>query len=610
MKLALPEKLPTAKITQVKETFLISKKLLTILWQKEKVLFILSLFSVLVPATLPFITAYVFKLIIDFAIKSISLNTVNYQALTPLLFILLGTLFFQKISFTLSGYVRKILFIKFPITLYQLVLDKISSLDLQYFEDSDFHDKLQRVKESYSWRPLEQINISFLLVQNIVQVTIALIATIRLNAFLAILLTLVSIPDLLNQVIVSKFSFNIWAKNTPARKKFSYLSNLIQHRGSIKELKIFSLRQKFISEVVRNQQDFFAENSAVAKKQLLFNSGLNILDSLVDLGIFIFIILEAVYKRITVGDISFYQNVINNYNNGIGSFFGNASRIYDHSLYNKDLFDVLEIEPKIKQTEKPIKVDFHKTPVIEFKDVFFRYPGSRKYILKNFSITINPGEKVAFVGENGAGKTTLIKLLSRFYDVDQGEILIDGVNIKNLDLESWYKSIGILFQDFIQYEYPAKDNIFFGKVWEKENLEKIIDASRSAGAHDMIKKFDNEYAQMLGKTFEGGIELSGGQWQKVALARAFFRNAPILVLDEPTAAIDAKAESEIFGRVEKLSKDKTVIIISHRFSTVRNADKIYVIENGQIIESGSHSELMKQSGQYSTLFNLQAKGYQ
>jgi ATP-binding cassette, subfamily B, bacterial len=181
--------------------------------------------------------------------------------------------------------------------------------------------------------------------------------------------------------------------------------------------------------------------------------------------------------------------------------------------------------------------------------------------------------------------------------------------LKELDLESWYKTMGILFQDFIKYEYPVKENIYFGRVWEKENLDTIIDASKSAGAHDMIRQFENEYEQMLGKTFEGGLDLSGGQWQKIALARAFFRSAPVLVLDEPTAAIDAKAEAEIFERVERLSKDKTVLIISHRFSTVRNADKIYVIENGKIKESGSHQELMNLDGQYAKLFNLQAKGY-
>ncbi len=250
-----------------------------------------------------------------------------------------------------------------------------------------------------------------------------------------------------------------------------------------------------------------------------------------------------------------------------------------------------------------------KTPRIEFKNVSFAYPDTKGQVLRDFSLEINHGEKIAFVGENGAGKSTIIKLLARFYDVDSGVILINGKNIKDLNLESWYRYIGVLFQEFNKYEYSVNENIYFGKVHEKYNEQEITRAATLAGAHPMIQKLDKGYQQMLGRMFEGGIELSGGQWQKVALARAFLRNAPILVLDEPTSALDARAETEVFGRVEKLAKDKTVIIISHRFSTVRNADKIYVIDNGKIIESGNHLSLMKLNGQYAALFNLQAKGY-
>lgn len=213
------------------------------------------------------------------------------------------------------------------------------------------------------------------------------------------------------------------------------------------------------------------------------------------------------------------------------------------------------------------------------------------------------------MGENGAGKTTVIKLLARFYDVSSGEILINGKNIKDIDIASWYDRFGVLFQDFNKYEHKVSENIHFGQVNQKMIIKNVIEAAKSSGAHLMISKFDKGYDQMLGKMFEGGVELSGGQWQKIALSRAFYRNAPVLVLDEPTASIDAKAESEIFNRVEKLSKNKTVIIISHRFSTVRNADKIYVLDKGKIVENGTHEQLMKLGGQYFTMFSLQAKGY-
>ena len=598
------------KISQIKETFNVSSKVLGLFWKTSKILFIANLIAVLIPAVVPFVTAYIFKLVIDLVVASIGSGSVDFNKLYWLIASLLVTSYLQRMSFTVQDYVTKYYFIKFPITLYSLVLNKISQLDLQYFEDSAFKDTLEKVKENYTWRPLQMTWEIFYLLQSVVQVLVALYAILNLNPILAILITIIATPDLINQVLFSKFSFYVWDKDTPNRKKFTYLTDLLQQRDSIKELKIFQTGSRFLKEISGIQQKFFNESKGLLGKQLKLNTGFNLLDTLVLNGIVVYVVLEAIAKRITVGDISFYQNVISNFNNGMGGLFRNVSRVFENSLYVKYIFDVLELPPKIIQSEKPTKVDFDKTPEIEFKNVTFTYPSTKQKILNDFSLTIKPGEKIAFVGENGVGKTTLIKLLARFYDVDTGEILINGINLKKLDLESWYKSMGILFQDFVKYEYPVKENIFFGRVWEAENIKAIIDAAKSAGADPMIKKFDQEYQQMLGRTFEGGLELSGGQWQKIALARAFFRNAPVLILDEPTASSDAKAEAEIFNKVEKLSKDKTVIIISHRFSTVRNADKIYVIDGGKIVESGSHEELMKEAGQYASLFKLQAKGYQ
>jgi ATP-binding cassette, subfamily B, bacterial len=598
------------KITQLSDTFSTSIKILKLLWKVDKGLFLANFFAVSVPSIVPFITAYIFKLVIDLVVAAVNGTPFDYNQLILLLIALFIAQYFQRLSFTVQGFVTQMLVTKFPLTMNEMVLGKISSLDLQYFEDSNFRDTLQKVRESYDFRPLNLIYNIFFLWQSVLQVIIALIAIVTLNPWLALFGLFVALPDLYTQLTFSKVGWSIWNRTTPQRKKYEYLSNLLQTGTNIKEVKIFQTAKRFISDLLEVYGKFYKENKDANIKQLKVNSALNFFDVGITMGIAVYVILEAIAKRITIGDISFYQSVISNFNNGIGGAFRNLANIFDQTLYVKSIFELLAIESNIKEIEKPKKIDFNHTPLIEFKNVSFRYPGTKRWVFKNFNLKINPGEKVALVGENGAGKTTLIKLLARFYDVNEGEIMIDGTNIKELELESWYKAIGVLFQDFIKYEYPAKDNIFFGRIWEKENLESIIDAAKSAGAHDVISKFDNEYQQMLGKTFEGGIELSGGQWQKIALARAFFRNAPILVLDEPTSAIDAKAESEIFHRVERLSKYKTVIIISHRFSTVRNADKIYVIDNGKIKESGTHQELMKLDGQYATLFNLQAKGYQ
>jgi ATP-binding cassette, subfamily B, bacterial len=384
----------------------------------------------------------------------------------------------------------------------------------------------------------------------------------------------------------------------------------LQHPRNAKELKIFKLSDKFLSEIKSIQQKFLTDNIAVATKNFKYSLGFNFIQTLVFIGIEVFVVLQAIAKKITVGDIGFYTGVVVNYQNGLGGLFRNLNAIFESSLYVKSLFDLLDTPPAIVDIDNPTILDHKKTPMIEFKNVTFRYPDTKEYILKDFSLVINPGEKVAFVGENGAGKSTIIKLLARFYDVTEGEILMNGENIKNIDRDSLYKSMGVLFQDFIQYEHTAADNIYFGKVYEDYDLEKIIFAAKDSGAHQVIEKLEKGYQQTLGRVFAEGAELSVGQWQKVALARGFLRDAPILILDEPTASIDAKAESEIFEKVQKLSKQKTVIIISHRFSTVRNADKIYVLDNGKIKESGSHEDLMKQAGTYAKLFQLQAKGYQ
>ena len=270
----------------------------------------------------------------------------------------------------------------------------------------------------------------------------------------------------------------------------------------------------------------------------------------------------------------------------------------------------MQTKPMIESSEKIVGMPQIITPpVIEFKKVSFKYPGAERFILKDFNLIIRSGEKIALVGENGAGKTTLIKLLLRFYDVTEGELLINGVNIKDISLKEWHKTIGALFQDFIKYQFSFKENVLFGDLAKPEDPEQINKAIQSSGANGYLPTLPKGMNQQVGKMFEEGVDLSGGQWQKLALARAFYRDAPLLILDEPTSAIDAKAEFEIFERVQNLQKDKTVIIISHRFSTVRNADRILVLDEGQIIEEGTHNQLMKKKGLYAELFEIQAQGY-
>jgi len=597
------------KFSEFKTTASVSKRLLGLLWRIDKWLFVGSAISVSVPAIVPFVNAYIYKLIIDLVVNAATGLPFQYDQLYLFLAIRVATLFIQDAAFSSQNYFEMLLWTKFPVHLYQSVLSKLANLDVQYFEDSAFKDRLEKVREAYAWRPLNMLSFLFYGFQSLLQFVIALAAIATLNWFLIFLFLLVSIPIFINQTNYAKITWGIWQQNSPYRKKFWYLSDLIQSGYSVKEIKIFQVASKFLAELQDIYNKFVKDNTKVARKQFRTNVVLNFFGVAVYIGIEIFIIFSAIARKISIGDISYFTTVLGTFQNAVNGLFRNASSLFDSSLYVQELFELLDTKPKVIQPDKGVKIKVHKPASIEFRNVSFSYPDSKQKVLDNFSLTIKSGQKIALVGENGAGKTTLIKLLARFYDVDQGEILIDGTNLKQLDLPTWYKTLGILFQDFIRYEYPLKDNIYFGNIYEPENMQNIIKAAKLSGADSVASQLPKGYEQMLGKTFEGGVDLSAGQWQKVALARAFLKDSPILVLDEPTASIDAKAEAEIFERVESLSKDKTVIIISHRFSTVRNADKIYVIDKGKIKEAGSHDELMKQNSTYATLFNLQAKRY-
>lgn len=605
----IKEKKKQGKLVQLKETYQTSKRLLGLVWRIDRKLFLASLIAILIPGVVPFINIYIYKLVIDQIVKVLSGATFNPASFYPLIGARIVSYFLGSAAFRTQSLVEKLLWTKIPIEINQLLFKKISSLDVHYYENDKFRNLLENVKEAYNIHPQRLIDNLFYALQSITQVLIALVTLVKLNWFFVVLISIVAIPEFIIQTMESKVAFGIWNEESGLKKRYHYILRILEGHREHKEVKLFGLPARFLKELRKLQETFYNNNTKLAKKNYLIETLFNGFTTVVFIGIELFVILEVLARRLTVGDISFYTGVVNNFQNGLGGLMRNLSSVADSSLYVSTIFEVLDSKPIIQEIEKPIKLDLKKPPTIEFRQVGFAYPETSHKILDDFSIKIEPGEKVAFVGENGAGKSTIIKLLARFYDIDSGQILINGVNLKDLSLDNWYKHIGVLFQDFNKYEDSARENIYLGNVEKEAKLDEIIKASISAGSHPMVQKFDQGYDQMLGRMFEGGVELSGGQWQKIALARAFFRNAPILVLDEPTASIDAKAESEIFERVEKLSKDKTVVIISHRFSTVRNADKIYVIDEGKIVESGTHQSLMKLDGQYAALFNLQAKGY-
>ncbi len=604
------EKKKLPKIKELKIATRTSWRILKLTWSINPFLLISNIVAFLLPSVLPFVNIYIYKLIIDLVVQSATHHQTDFHQLFVLLTIRIVTFYLQELSYRVQNYLNHVLWLQVPITLSELVLGKLNSLDMRYFEDSQFRELLKNIDETYRYRTLNLLDFLMYSFQSLVQLVIACVAIATVHWVFIVIILFATVIEFIHQVTKAEVEWGIWWGNSADRVKFNYLSWLLQDPASIKEIKIFQLGSYFVREVMRVQRKFFAETKKIAQRNLLIESGTGFLSTVVSVGVEVFVISRALIGQLTIGDIGFYSGVISNFQNGLGGLLRNLGNVFEASLYVKSVFELLDAQPFVKQAENPVMVTMEKAPTIEFRDVTFTYPGEKSPILKNFSLTLNAGEKVALVGENGAGKSTIIKLLARFYDVDDGAIFVNGINVKELDKASWHKHLGILFQDFNRYQHTARENISFGDISASNPEEKVLSAAQAAGAAKVIEKLGKTYDQVLGKTFEEGIELSTGQWQKIALARSFFRNAPILVLDEPTAAIDAKAEAEIFASVEKLSSDKSVIIISHRFSTVRNADKIYVIEQGKIIESGSHSELIKKNGKYAELFTLQAKGYQ
>jgi ATP-binding cassette subfamily B protein len=387
------------------------------------------------------------------------------------------------------------------------------------------------------------------------------------------------------------------------------LTWLLTYQEAAKEIKVFSLKDYLISRFNRFNDRFIAENRQLSRKQNLYSFVLDILGTGSYYAFMVFAAFKAVFGKITIGDLTMYSGTIRQFQNILQGIFADIARFYESNMFLTRYFEFIELKPTIVNSSIPKIIDNSRPVTIEFKNVNFTYNRDKPLVLKNINFQIREAQNLALVGENGAGKTTLIKLLLRLYDVTSGQILINGMDIREIDIASLRANVGVIFQDFMTYEMTVMENIGFGDIKRIEETDKIKKAAELSGAAEFIEKFPEEYNTMLGKYFEKGEELSGGQWQKIALARAFFKDARVLALDEPTASLDPKAEYLVFANLIKQTKNKSLILVSHRFSTVRLADNIIVLHKGEIIEEGSHEQLMVKNGHYAKLFSLQAKWY-
>ena len=490
------------------------------------------------------------------------------------------------------------------------VTKKMAFLDTEYYEDPKINDLLQKVAEHYSSAPQEFVVTSFWIISSIIRIISGIGLLVTFSPLVVVFLLFTTIPELVNNVVFGRRKWGIWhARGEVKRDYWRTRWNLISE-FPLMELRVFRAREYLLERMYNLFYKFQKEQINTERKRGLTNFFLDLLSAAGFGIVFLMMVLAVVSKSLSIGQFNFYVSTARRLQESFGRFFSRISRLYEQGLYVVDIFTVLDLSPKIVSGQVILPAA-KNPPLIEFRDVCFKYPGTNKEVITRFNLIIRPGEHIAIVGENGAGKTTLIKLLMRFYDVTSGEIVIDGYNIKEVDLESWYAKVGTLFQEFNTYHFDAKTNIGIGDVRRLSDFRSIVEAAKKAGAHDFIEKYENKYNQVLDKAFKSGIRPSWGQWQRIALARAFFKDAPVLILDEPTSALDPKAEYEVFQQLFGFAQGKTVIIISHRFSTVRNAQRIVVLREGRIKEQGSHEELMQiENGMYKTFFDLQKKGYE
>ena len=492
------------------------------------------------------------------------------------------------------------------------LMQHAAELDLDQFEDSTFYDKLERARRQTLSRT---VLMSQVLAQGQDAVTLVLLAAglVAFQPWLLGLLLLAVVPAFLGESHFNERSYSLSHSWTPERRELDYLRQTGASDETAKEVKIFGLSDFLINRFRELSDDFYRQNKSLVLRRAGWGALFAAIGAAGYYGAYVYIIARTVAGQISLGQLTFLAGSFARLRSLLETILSRFSSVADGALYLQDFFDFFALRPRIvrqaavgetaRPFPRPIRQGF------EFENVGFQYKNGAKWAIRNLSFTLQVGEKLALVGENGAGKTTLVKLLARLYDPSEGRILLDGHDLREYDPAELRQEIGVIFQDFVRFQLPAGQNLAVGRIEERQNQPRIETAAHQSLADTVIAKLPGGYDQMIGRRFNGGVDLSGGEWQKIALGRAYMRDAQLLILDEPTAALDARAEHEVFQRFAELTKGKTAVLISHRFSTVRMADRILVIENGQFVEIGSHEELLAKGGRYAELFALQAAGY-
>jgi ATP-binding cassette subfamily B protein len=595
---------------------------LKLIWEIQPAIAAATLGLRLVRALLPVATLYIGKLIVDEVVRLASLAKVagaptdlggwmESGHLRTLLFFVGCELVLAILSDVFGRLVslcESLLAERFANTSSVRLMEHAATLDLEDFEDSEIQDQLERARRQAAGRSglLSQL---FGQAQDIVTV-IAFAASLAVYApWLIALLAVAVVPAFLGESHFNAQGYELAWRRTPARRELDYLRNTGASPETAKEVKIFGLERFLRERYTILADDLYLANRALAVRRAGWGGLFTALGTLGYYGAYAFIAWRTVSGTLTIGDLTFLSGSFRRLRNLLEGLLIGFSQVAGQALYLDDLFSFFELRPEIVSPPDPVPFPRPIRDGFAFEDVGFRYPGAERWALREVSFTLRAGEILALVGENGAGKTTLVKLLARLYDPDEGRILFDGRDLREYDLAELRSRIGVIFQDFVRYHLSAADNIAVGRIEARDDRARIAAAAESSLAAEVIARLPAGYDQLIGRRFKTGLELSGGEWQKIAIARAYMRDADVLILDEPTAALDARAEFEVFERFAELARGKTTVLISHRFSTTRRADRILVLAEGRIEALGTHDELMSQHGRYAELFGLQAAGF-
>ena len=587
-----------------------------LVWETQPVYTVAMMLLRVVRAFVPIATFWVGKLIID-TVLAARVGHASYAQLWRYVGIELGIVVLGEVLARASSLVESLLSDLFSNKMSVRLMEHAATLDLAQFENPDFYDHLERARRQTVGRIALLTQLLGIAQDFLTLLTLA--GALVLNSpWLLALLIVAILPSFVGETHFASLGYSLLFRWTPERRQLDYLRYVGASDATAKEVQMFGLAPWLTRKYDTLSQQFYEENKRLSTRRAIVSTALSLLGTVGYYGAYVIILIRAVHGEITIGTLTFLSASFMRGRDVIQSILLAASGVYEQALYLRDLFVFFEMQPTIisRPNARPVPAPIRQGFV--FEDVGFQYPGSERWAVRHLTLALHPGERIALVGENGAGKTTVTKLLARLYDPTEGRILLDGVDLRDYDLASVRNAIGVIFQDFVRYDMRFDENIGVGEIsavhaaLDGEGMPipaEIETAAEQSLATSLLPKFKKGYKQMLGRRFEEGVDLSGGEWQKVALARAYLRAAQVLILDEPTAALDARAEYEVFLRFSELVAGRMAVLISHRFSTVRMADRIIVLRNGTLEEQGTHEELVARPGLYNELFTMQAAGY-